>query len=102
MLGEKIAKKSEIRINNTQTWLLQVMIIPKVKCSPLPDGTHEAGVFLEFLSLRPGIVNIQFAIDGQGKYNFHTVRIEYAVANEIVCDRLACRNMLHDGRQSKQ
>jgi hypothetical protein len=56
---------------------------------PLPNGsiTHEAGLFLDFLSLCPRIANVQFAIVGHGKYNFRTMRIEYTIANGVVCDR---------------
>ena len=56
---------------------------------PLPNGsiTHEAGLFLDFLSLCPRIADVQFAVVGHGKYNFRTVRIEYTIANGVVRDR---------------
>lgn len=55
----------------------------------LPNGsiTHETRLFLDFLSLRPGIANVQFAIIGHGEYNLRTMRIEYAVADGTVRDR---------------
>ena len=55
----------------------------------LPNGsiTHEAGLFLDFLSLCPRIADIQFAVVGHGKYNFRTMRVEYTITNGVVRDR---------------
>lgn len=55
--------------------------------SPNGSVTHEAGLFLDFLSLCPRIADVQFALVGHGKYNLRTMRIEYTIANRVVRDR---------------